>query len=72
MADEKLNLREIIWVGDSKVRLKEFPQAIQKDIGDALFIAQAGNMSPETMVNQKNKQTFYPDPVGAVSQPHPC
>ena len=47
MDHERLNLREVIWVGDSKVRLKEFPQSVQKDIGDALFIAQAGNMSPE-------------------------
>lgn len=47
MDHERLNLREVIWIGDSKVRLKEFPQPIQKDIGDALFIAQAGSMSPE-------------------------
>ena len=44
---ERLSLREIIWVGDSKVRLKEFPQSVQKDIGDALFTAQAGSMSPQ-------------------------
>ncbi len=47
MDHERLNLREVIWVGDSKVRLKEFPQSVQKDIGDALFIAQVGSMSPE-------------------------
>ncbi len=47
MDHERLNLREVIWVRDSKVKLKEFPQSVQKDIGDALFIAQAGNMSPE-------------------------
>lgn len=47
MDHKRLNLREVIWVGDSKVRLKEFPQSVQKDIGDALFIAQAGSMSPE-------------------------
>lgn len=35
-----------MWIGDSKARLKEFPHPIQKDIGDALFIAQAGSMSP--------------------------
>ncbi len=48
MDHKKLNLREVIWVGDSKERLKEFPQSVQKDIGDALFIAQAGSTSPET------------------------
>ena len=46
MDHERINLREAIWIGDSKERLKEFPQPVQKDIGDALFIAQAGSMSP--------------------------
>lgn len=46
MDHERLNLRDTIWVGDSKAQLKEFPQSVQKDIGDALFIAQAGSMSP--------------------------
>ncbi len=46
MDHERLNLREAIWIGDSKAKLKAFPQAVQKDIGDALFIAQAGSMSP--------------------------
>ena len=40
------NLREITWVGDSKANLKEFPESVQKDVGDALFFAQAGGMSP--------------------------
>ena len=43
---ERINLREAVWIGDSKTRLKEFPQPVQKDIGDALFIVQAGSMSP--------------------------
>lgn len=42
----RLNLKEAIWIGDSKTKLKEFPKSVQKDIGDALFIAQAGSMSP--------------------------
>ena len=46
MDHERINLREAIWIGDSKARLKEFPQPVQKDIGDTLFIAQAGSMSP--------------------------
>ncbi|MYK41802.1 MAG: type II toxin-antitoxin system RelE/ParE family toxin [Gemmatimonadetes bacterium] len=46
MNHERLNLKEAIWVGDSKAKLKEFPESVQKDIGDALFIAQAGSMSP--------------------------
>ena len=40
------DLREVIWVGDSKRRLREFPQPVQKDMGDALFIAQVGGKSP--------------------------
>ncbi|MDE0019625.1 type II toxin-antitoxin system RelE/ParE family toxin [Candidatus Poribacteria bacterium] len=46
MDHERINLRKTIWIGDSKARLKEFPQPVQKDIGDALFIVQAGSMSP--------------------------
>ena len=42
----RLNLKDAIWIGDSKTKLKEFPESVQKDIGDALFIAQAGSMSP--------------------------
>ncbi len=39
-------LRPLEWVGDSKERLKEFPQAVQKEMGDALFMAQAGRPPP--------------------------
>ena len=46
MDHKRINLREAVWIGDSKARLKEFPQPVQKDIGDALFIVQAGSMSP--------------------------
>ena len=40
------SLRPLQWVGDSRERLKEFPQAVQKEIGDALFIVQAGSTPP--------------------------
>ena len=46
MDHERINLRETVWIGDSKARLKEFPQPVQKDVGDALFIVQAGSISP--------------------------
>jgi len=46
MDEQRTELRGVIWVGDSKERLKKFPREAQKDIGDALFIAQAGRMSP--------------------------
>ena len=35
-------LKEVVWVGDSKERLKEFPQAAQRHIGHALGYAQHG------------------------------
>ncbi len=46
MDGRRLDLREVIWVGDSKKRLKEFPQPMQKDMGDALYVAQAVGKSP--------------------------
>ena len=35
-------LKEVVWMGDSKERLKEFPQAAQRHIGHALGYAQHG------------------------------
>jgi phage-related protein len=37
-----LNVRPIVWLGDSKKRLKEFPGKVRSDIGTALFAAQCG------------------------------
>ena len=39
-------LKQVVWVGNAKTKLVEFPRSVQKDIGDALFIAQAGSLSP--------------------------
>lgn len=38
-------VRLIAWLGDSKKRLKEFPQQVRSDIGAALFAAQCGEMA---------------------------
>ena len=46
MFSGQVNLREVLWIGDSKTRLKRFPEPVQKDIGDGLFFAQAGSTSP--------------------------
>jgi len=35
-------LKELYWLGDSRVTLKTFPSEVKKGIGDALFFAQAG------------------------------
>lgn len=45
---DRIKLKEVIWIGDSKGKLKEFPRPVQKDIGDALFITQVGSMSPRS------------------------
>jgi phage-related protein len=39
-------LKPIIWVGNSKKELQAFPRAVQRDIGQALFTAQAGDVDP--------------------------
>ncbi len=37
--------RLIAWLGDSKKKLKEFPQKVRGDMGAALFAAQCGEMA---------------------------
>lgn len=37
-----LNVRSVIWLGESKKNLKEFPAKVRSDIGAALFAAQCG------------------------------
>lgn len=39
-------LRGLIWVGDSRKKLKEFPREAQRTIGRALDFAQRGGMHP--------------------------
>lgn len=38
--------KKVIWIGDSKERLKEFPEDVQKGIGYALGFAQRGETHP--------------------------
>ena len=42
MVDIKRDLKQVVWVGNAKKRLKKFPRSVQKDVGDALFVAQEG------------------------------
>ena len=35
-------LREVVWMGDSRKRLKEFPKVTQRSVGGALLLAQFG------------------------------
>lgn len=39
----KISLRQVVWVGDSKKQLKAFPRPVQRDMGEALLFAQAGD-----------------------------
>jgi len=32
-------LRDVVWMGDSKKRLKEFPNETQRSMGGALMLA---------------------------------
>ena len=44
-----MNLRDVVWMGDSKKRIKEFPKETQRSMGGALMLAQCG----ETADNAK-------------------
>jgi phage-related protein len=37
-----LNVRPIVWLGNSKRNLREFPKPVRSDMGAALFAAQCG------------------------------
>lgn len=39
-------IKKVIWVGDSKKKLRNFPEEIKKGIGYALSFAQKGEMHP--------------------------
>jgi len=39
-----LNPRPVIWLGDSKKNMREFPAMVRADMGAALFAAQCGEM----------------------------
>ena len=41
-----LPLKKLDWIGDSKARLCEFPEAVVKQVGYALHVAQTGEKSP--------------------------
>jgi phage-related protein len=44
---DNFNLRPLIWVGDSRKRIRDFPIEVQKLIGDALQLVQFGGMPLE-------------------------
>ena len=44
---DDVELRPVIWLGDTKKQLKKMPKAVQKDMGDALFLVQIGMTPPQ-------------------------
>jgi phage-related protein len=45
-ADEKSARRPLLWEGSAKRDFKQFPTAVQKDLGVALFVVQLGGTPP--------------------------
>jgi len=43
---KQVNIRPVVWVGDSKKQLKKMPEDVQKQIGDELYVAQHGENPP--------------------------
>jgi phage-related protein len=39
--------KELIWVGSSRKDMRDFPQAVRRTFGVALYAAQLGEMPPE-------------------------
>ena len=46
MADEKSIRRPLFWEGSAKRDFKQFPTAVQKDMGVALFVIQLSSTLP--------------------------
>jgi phage-related protein len=44
--DEKSARRPLFWEGSAKRDFKQFPAAVQKDMGVALFVVQLGSTPP--------------------------
>jgi phage-related protein len=40
-----LNIKPVVWLGNSKKNLKEFPEKVRGDMGSALFAAQCSEMA---------------------------
>ena len=41
-----MEVKPVVWLGDSLKNLKAFPQQVRKSFGDALYDAQIGKMPP--------------------------
>ena len=43
----KAVLKPVVWVGSTRKDLRAFPQAVQRVVGQALFVAQLGETPPD-------------------------
>jgi phage-related protein len=40
-------MKKLVWLADSRAKVKSFPSGVQDDFGYALYAAQLGEMSPK-------------------------
>lgn len=40
-------MKDVIWVGDSREQVRDFPKTVRTKVGDALRVAQNGNKHPK-------------------------
>lgn len=43
-----IELRPVVWMGDSKKQLKKMPEDVQKQMGGELYLAQRGDDPPHS------------------------
>jgi phage-related protein len=46
MTEGKMGRRPLFWEGSAKRDFKQFPEAVQKDMGVTLFVVQLGRTPP--------------------------
>jgi len=48
MNDDMSQIKPIVWIGSSHKDLSEFPRAVQREVGYALWLAQSGEKYEKT------------------------
>jgi phage-related protein len=43
-------LKTVVWVGPTRKELKEFPRHVQRAVGQALYLAQLGDVPPDAKI----------------------
>lgn len=60
------SMRPVVWLGSSRKDLRSFPEAVRRDIGQALYTAQLGETDPSA----KPLQGFGGGSVVEIVAPH--